>query len=63
MQDGNKTDKPIAPPDDNSGWTALKALVDGFSTTFRHLVSQAVYRGVPGIQAYACQSAPGPGSC
>jgi NADH-quinone oxidoreductase subunit I len=47
MQDGNKTNKPIAPPEDNSGWTALKALVDGFSTTLRHLGRKPITEQYP----------------
>ena len=38
--------KPLK-PDENSGWSALKALVDGFATTARHLGRKPITESYP----------------
>lgn len=37
----------LTPPTDNSGWAALKALMDGFATTFRHLGRRPITEQYP----------------
>ena len=39
--------KHLAPPEDNSGWAALKALVDGFATTLKHLWRKPITEQYP----------------
>ena len=48
MASGREKDfKQIAPPEDNSGFAALKALIDGFATTARHLWRKPITEQCP----------------
>lgn len=49
MNEENKNEngqKPLT-PEENSGWSALKALVDGFATTARHLGRKPITESYP----------------
>ena len=42
--------KHLPPPEDNSGWAALKALVEGFATTLKHLWRKPITEQYPEFQ-------------
>ena len=47
MQDTDAKSKQAALKADNSGWSAVKALVDGFATTLRHLGRKPITEQYP----------------
>lgn len=46
-QDENMSSKHLPPPEDNSGWGAFKALVEGFATTLKHLGRKPITEQYP----------------
>ena len=45
-----KTDAKPLVPEENSGWSALKALAEGFATTARHLARKPVTESYPEVK-------------
>ena len=46
-QEEHINSKHLPPPEDNSGWGALKALVEGFATTLKHLGRKPITEQYP----------------
>lgn len=46
-EENNKHYKHLSPPGDNSGWAALKALLEGFATTLKHLGRRPITEQYP----------------
>lgn len=43
----NRDHKHLPPPEANSGWSAIKALVEGFATTLKHLARKPITEQYP----------------
>ncbi len=46
QEDSKNSDKPLRPAE-SSGWSALKALVEGFATTAKHLARKPITESYP----------------